>query len=92
MSRVALADIPALIFYDGSEARSRRGKPVPQLTCRGKACSSYKPDVVRCTNLGGAGTNVDWKASSKRWLYLQTILISDYRACSARLIFLSLCG
>ncbi|KAI0028986.1 hypothetical protein K488DRAFT_57367 [Vararia minispora EC-137] len=65
MSRVALESIPRLTFYDGTMTRSRRGKPIPQLTCRGKACSVYRPDVIRCTNAGGSGTDVDWKCEAE---------------------------
>ncbi|KAI0322575.1 hypothetical protein OF83DRAFT_1080157 [Amylostereum chailletii] len=64
MSRVALAAIPALTFYDGELASSRRKNPIPQLTCKGKPCSRYRPDVVRCVNAGGHDTDVDWKCET----------------------------
>jgi len=65
MTRIELASIGSLTFYDGDTTRARRGKPIPQLTCRGKACALYKPDVVRCTNVGGSGTDVDWKCEAE---------------------------
>ena len=61
MSRVALAGIPALTFYKDSWTESRRTSPISQLTCIGKPCQLYQPEVVRCVNLGGSGTDVDWK-------------------------------
>lgn len=63
MSRVALAKIPALTFYKDSVTLSRRTRPIPQLTCVGKPCKSYQPDVVRCESLGGEGTDIDWKVN-----------------------------
>jgi len=63
-SRVQLSKIPSLTFYKDAETLSRRGKPVPQLTCIGKPCSLYTPDVVRCQNAGGQGTDVDWKCEA----------------------------
>ena len=63
MSRVALAQIPSLTFYQDAETASRRGNPIPQLTCIGQACRLYTPEVVRCTSIGGSGTDVDWKVS-----------------------------
>jgi len=60
-SRVRLADIPALTLYNDEPTLSRRGQPIPQLVCKGKPCNLFTPDVIRCVNLGGEGTNVDWK-------------------------------
>ena len=60
-SRVRLADIPALTLYNDEHTLSRRGQPIPQLVCKGKPCNLFQPDVIRCVNLGGEGTNVDWK-------------------------------
>ncbi|KAI0709785.1 hypothetical protein C8Q76DRAFT_80283 [Earliella scabrosa] len=64
MSRVALAKIPSLTFYKDSQTLSRRGQPIPQLTCIGKPCRLYQPEAVRCTNIGGSGTDVDWKCEA----------------------------
>lgn len=61
MARVALAEIRALTLYKDSLTLSRRGRPVPQLSCIGSPCNLFTPDVVRCENLGGRGTDVDWK-------------------------------
>ena len=61
MSRTKLADISALTLYQGELTSSRRGQPIPQLVCKGKPCKLFTPDVVRCVNLGGEGTDVDWK-------------------------------
>lgn len=63
-SRVQLSNIPSLTFYKDAQTKSRRGKPVPQLVCLGKPCSLYTPDVVRCRNVGGQGTDVDWKCEA----------------------------
>jgi len=63
-SRVRLADIPALTLYNDEPTLSRRGRPIPQLVCKGKPCDLFQPDVIRCVNLGGEGTNVDWKCET----------------------------
>ena len=62
--RILLEKIPALTFYAGEETVARRTDPIPQLTCIGKPCKIYQPEVVRCTNIGGTGTEVEWKV---RW-------------------------
>ncbi|KAI0325084.1 DUF1183-domain-containing protein [Cubamyces sp. BRFM 1775] len=64
MSRVALAKIPALTFYKDELTSSRRAPPIAQLTCVGKPCRLYQPDGVRCVNIGGSGTEVDWKCEA----------------------------
>ncbi|KAI0303848.1 hypothetical protein B0F90DRAFT_1335682 [Multifurca ochricompacta] len=64
MSRVRLADIPALTLYKGESTLSRRGQPISQLICKGKICKLFTPDVIRCVNLGGEGTEVDWKCET----------------------------
>jgi len=63
-SRVKLADIPALTLYNDEPTLSRRGQPFPQLVCKGKPCNLFTPDVIRCVNVGGEGTNVDWKCET----------------------------
>jgi store-operated calcium entry-associated regulatory factor len=60
-SRVALDSIRSLTFYGETLTQSRRTPPIPQLTCIGKPCNLFQPDVVRCVNEGGRGTDVDWK-------------------------------
>lgn len=64
MSRVPLGRIPSITLYKDAKTLSRRGRPVPQLTCIGKPCRLYQPEVVRCTNVGGLGTDVDWKCEA----------------------------
>jgi len=63
-SRIALATIPSLTFYKDSLTIGRRSKPIQQLTCVGKPCRLYTPDVVRCVNAGGSGTDVDWRCEA----------------------------
>ncbi|KAH9939527.1 hypothetical protein B0H21DRAFT_756691 [Amylocystis lapponica] len=62
--RVALSKIPSLTFYKDAQTLSRRGQPVDQLVCIGKPCELYQPEVVRCVNIGGEGTDVDWKCEA----------------------------
>jgi hypothetical protein len=76
MSRVALARIPALTLYKDAMTLSRRTTPIPQLICVGSPCSLYTPEVVRCENIGGSGTEVDWKVS----LYHTTIHLVHFRS------------
>ena len=63
MSKVQLARIKSLTFYKDAVTAARRTEPLPQLTCIGQPCRLYTPDVVRCVNVGGEGTEVDWKVS-----------------------------
>ncbi|OCH94863.1 DUF1183-domain-containing protein [Obba rivulosa] len=64
MSRTALSRIKALTFYKDALTSSRRGQPIPQLECIGKPCRLYQPEAIRCVNLGGEGTDVDWKCEA----------------------------
>ncbi|KAK7463566.1 hypothetical protein VKT23_006912 [Stygiomarasmius scandens] len=64
MSRVKLSSINALTFYAGEQTAFRRTEPLPQLVCIGKPCRLYQPEVVRCRNIGGQGTEVDWKCEA----------------------------
>ncbi|KAF9042649.1 DUF1183-domain-containing protein [Hymenopellis radicata] len=64
MSKVKLASISSLTFYNGADTKARRTDPVPQLTCVGKPCKYYQPDVIRCKNDGGSGIDVDWKCET----------------------------
>ncbi|KAG2149088.1 DUF1183-domain-containing protein [Suillus bovinus] len=64
MSRIALESISGLTFYKNALTTARRTSPIAQLVCLGKACGLYQPDVVRCNNIGGSGTDVDWKCEA----------------------------
>ncbi|KAK1224992.1 hypothetical protein PQX77_012061 [Marasmius sp. AFHP31] len=64
MSKAKLDSIKALTFYQGEETKARRSRPISQLTCIGKPCKFYQPEVVRCTNIGGRGTDVEWKCEA----------------------------
>ncbi|KAI0762059.1 hypothetical protein BC629DRAFT_1544677 [Irpex lacteus] len=64
MSKVALASIKSLTFYEDALTTARRTEPIAQLNCLGKGCSLYTPEVVRCTNVGGHGTDIDWKCEA----------------------------
>ena len=68
MSRVQLAKIKSLTFYKDALTTARRTEPISQLNCVGKACQLYTPDVVRCVNIGGEGTDVDWKVCCSPFL------------------------
>lgn len=61
MSKVRLDRIKSLTFYKDAFTTARRTNPLPQLTCIGKACRLYAPEAVQCVNIGGEGTDVDWK-------------------------------
>jgi len=64
MSKVELAKIKSLTFYKDALTTARRTAPMEQLVCVGKPCRLFQPEVVRCTNLGGVGTDVDWKVGA----------------------------
>lgn len=90
MSRIALANIQALTFYKDSLTTTRRGKPIQQLECIGVPCDLFQPDVVRCVNQGGDGTDVDWKVScSYRGILVGHPNLTDAAVCpySVRRIF-----
>ena len=99
MSKVALASIRSLTFYDDALTTARRTDPIPQLNCVGKACSLYTPEVVRCANVGGHGTDVDWKVRLGNIVTIRLLLVSlppQYAfsseiPCSAKQISPKLC-
>ncbi|KAE8222177.1 hypothetical protein CF319_g4578 [Tilletia indica] len=55
LKRIRLDSIRTLTFYADERTTARRTSPIPQLTCKGKACRSYQPDVVQCSSMG------DWQ-------------------------------
>ncbi|MBW0488037.1 hypothetical protein O181_027752 [Austropuccinia psidii MF-1] len=59
--KILLSSIPTITFYDGEKTTHRRTFPVSQLTCKGPACSRFRPDVVQCYNQGGSGSEINWK-------------------------------
>ncbi|KAF5367508.1 hypothetical protein D9758_003764 [Tetrapyrgos nigripes] len=64
MSREKLSSIKALSFYQDELTKSRRTSPIPQLVCVGGPCKYFQPEGVRCKNIGGQGTDVDWKCEA----------------------------
>lgn len=58
--RVPLADITALTFTKGVKTTGRRAAPIDQLSCRGKSCYKYEPEVVQCTVTGHNGNDPQW--------------------------------
>lgn len=69
--RVLLSSIKALTLYAGEYTLSRRGQPIPQLTCIGDTCKYWTPDAVQCINVGGEGLDVNWKVR-------RTLLLNSY--------------
>jgi len=69
-TKVKLSDVRTLTLYAGEQTEARRSTPIPQLECIGKPCSKFQPDVVRCTNTGGSGVEVDWKVSARKGIRL----------------------
>jgi hypothetical protein len=65
MSRVKLSAIRTLTFYADEWTTARRSDPLPQLVCEGAPCDLFTPDVVRCTNAGGSGSEVDWTCKAE---------------------------
>ncbi|KAH8836017.1 DUF1183-domain-containing protein [Flagelloscypha sp. PMI_526] len=59
-SKIKLEKIKSLLFYKNQLTKARRTTPIEQLTCHGAACDLYQPDVIRCTNIGGSGLDVEW--------------------------------
>ena len=70
MSKVQLAKIKSLTFYKDEDTAARRTDPLPQLVCVGKPCKYYQPEVVRCANVGGTGSEVEWKVGRQSTLKL----------------------
>lgn len=60
-TRIKLQDVDTLTFYNDAQTSYRRTSPVDQLTCKGKICSAYTPEVVQCRNTGGRGNDIQWK-------------------------------
>ena|ERR1700761_1300055 len=85
MSKVALADIKELHFFEHVPTKSRRTAPIPQLTCQGKICRKYKPSSVSCTNIGGTGNDIVWKVSKNNALLRAGLIDELVKQCSADL-------
>ncbi|WWD21916.1 hypothetical protein CI109_106404 [Kwoniella shandongensis] len=63
--KVPLKSIKTLTFYADQLTAARRTSPIPQLTCIGKACKSFQPEVVQCTNMGDDGfAGVQWRCDT----------------------------
>ncbi|KAK8846605.1 hypothetical protein IAR55_005691 [Kwoniella newhampshirensis] len=63
--KVPLKAIKTLTFYADQVTTARRTSPIPQLTCVGKACKSFQPEVVQCTNMGDDGfAGVQWRCDT----------------------------
>ncbi|SCV74794.1 BQ2448_7823 [Microbotryum intermedium] len=61
-----VTSMKALTLHSGQSTNFRRTSAVPQLTCQGKECRNYQPDVVQCTAVGedGAG-GLEWSCSAE---------------------------
>ena len=73
--RVHLRDIPSLLFVEGKQTQSRRGKYYPQLVRTGGSAPANAEQHlanVLCTNKGFDGRNVNWRceANLPDWLAL----------------------
>lgn len=75
MSKIELAKVKSLSFYNDAVTAARRTAPMPQLVCVGKPCRVFQPEAVRCVNLGGSGTDVDWKVTTHVYVTLILFLI-----------------
>lgn len=76
MSKVELAKIRALTFYNDRVTAYRRTHALPQLVCAGKPCKIYQPEVVRCENIGGSGVEIDWKVGTLHLIKYKYVLTS----------------
>ncbi|GJN94194.1 hypothetical protein Rhopal_007268-T1 [Rhodotorula paludigena] len=63
--RIPLSSLQALTLHRNKRTASRRTAPVPQLSCRGKVCRTYEPDVVQCVATGSDGAGgLEWKCEA----------------------------
>jgi len=62
--RILLSSIKTLAFFADEDTFARRTEAIPQLTCVGQGCKLYQPEAVLCTNIGGRGTEVNWKCEA----------------------------
>ena len=61
-----MKSIRALTLQKGKMTAARRTSAVPQLTCEGKACRIYQPDVVQCTAVGDDGAGgLEWSCTAE---------------------------
>lgn len=62
----AVKALKALTLHADRMTTSRRTSPVPQLTCEGKACRTYQPDVVQCQAVGDDGPGgLEWSCTAE---------------------------
>lgn len=68
--KVYLRSITALVFSENARARSRHGRPRPQLSCVGGSAagvfwgSDRYPRVVQCSNIGWDGSSIQWRCEA----------------------------
>ncbi|GAA5958003.1 hypothetical protein JCM3765_006229 [Sporobolomyces pararoseus] len=64
-TRIPMTSLTALTLHSDRKTTSRRHPPVPQLTCEGKLCRKYQPDVVQCIKVGEDGVGgLEWKCEA----------------------------
>ncbi|ORX36145.1 hypothetical protein BD324DRAFT_526643 [Kockovaella imperatae] len=64
-SKVLLKDVKTVLFHAGAQTVARRTEPLPQLTCIGKACKVFQPEIVQCTNMGEDDTgSTQWRCDA----------------------------
>ena len=60
-----MGSLTALTLHSDRATTSRRTSPVPQLSCVGKACRYFQPEVVQCVPVGSDGANgLEWKCEA----------------------------
>jgi len=61
-----VTSLTALTLHSDRKTASRRHPPIPQLTCEGKLCRQYQPDVVQCVKVGEDGVGgLEWKCEAE---------------------------
>jgi len=57
--QIKIIDVEVLTLKIGQLTTGRRTAPIQELKCRGLYCK-YKPDTIRCYNVGYDGNDVNW--------------------------------
>lgn len=55
-----MSSLSALTLHANKKTTGRRSSRINQLTCKGRLCSTFTPEVVQCTVMGEGYDGPEW--------------------------------
>ena len=59
-----MSSVTALTLRADRKTTGRRSSPVPQLSCKGRLCQEFQPDVVQCRAVGSDWSGTQWSCTA----------------------------